>query len=637
MTAVGAAPAGALLRWLGAGRHSTARAVPELWRASWRVGPVLTGTVLTLTLLLGLAGPVQFVAMGAVVGGLTADGAGLWPAVTFLIVVAAARTVLPVVVEPLTGELVRRIDLNFRNRMVACLTGPYGVAHLEDSGTRDLISTAQGIASPGQGPGSGARGYLNLIALKAGAFGSILLLAQYRWWLGLGVAAGAMVIRRHILAIWFQTAQALSGDVPGLRRSEYLRDLALRPETAKETRLFGLGGWLVGRHDTAWTTAMAPVWRRRRSIGWRMTVVDLAVLVLAALAGVPIVLGLVSGDLDAAQAVVLGGALTAIVGLGGFLPDADFPIRYGCLTLPSLLELEARMTARRNADAPAGTLPTVDGGRSGAAPPEPAPPEPAPPAGPLGDIRFDRVGFHYPGVDRPVVDGVDLTIADGSTVALVGANGAGKTTIIKLLTRLYEPTSGSIRVGDTDLRDLDPERWRRRLAVIFQDFARYELSARDNVGFGALDLLDDRTALEEAADRAGVLAAIRGMPRGWDSPLSRNYSGGADLSGGQWQRIALARALLAVRAGARVLVLDEPTANLDVRAEAEFYDRFLDLTSGTTTVLVSHRFSTVRRADRICVLDGGRVTEDGSHDELISLGGTYARMFRLQAERFVDG
>jgi ATP-binding cassette subfamily B protein len=556
---------------------------------------------------------VQFLAMGSVVLGLTTDRAVLWPAVIFLIVVAGIRTVLPAVAEPLTSELTRRIDLHFRRRMVACLSAPYGVTHLEDPATRDLISEAEGIASPGQGPGNGARGYLSLITLKVGAAGSVLLLAQYRWWLGLGVAVAAMVIRRQILASWFQTAEALSGDVSGLRRSEYLRDVALRPETAKESRLFGLGSWLVGRHDSAWTAAMAPVWKRRGRLGWRMLAVDLAVLVLAALAAVPIVLGLISGELGAAQAVVLGGALTAIVGLGGFLPNADFPIRYGCLTLPPLLKLESRVAA---------TGPAVAESRRETLPD--------------GDIRFEGVSFCYPGTGHTVIETLDLTVAAGSTVALVGANGAGKTTVIKLLARLYEPAAGAIRIGGTDLREIDPERWRRQLAVIFQDFARYELSAKDNVGFGALDLAGDAAALDEAAERAGILDAIRRLPGGWDSYLSRNYSGGADLSGGQWQRIALARALLAVRGGARVLVLDEPTANLDVRAEAEFYDRFLDLTAGTTTILVSHRFSTVRRADRICVLDGGRVVEDGNHDELIALGGSYARMFRLQAERFVD-
>jgi ATP-binding cassette subfamily B protein len=346
-----------------------------------------------------------------------------------------------------------------------------------------------------------------------------------------------------------------------------------------------------------------------------MAAVDVAVLGLAGLAAVPIAMGLASGALDPARAVVLGGALTAVTSLGGFLPQADFPIRYGCRTLPPLLELEERIG--RTGPVSTAAVPTL------------VPPSPP-------DIVFDRVGFHYPGGSQPVLDGVELAIPAGSTVALVGPNGAGKTTIIKLLARLYEPTTGAIRIDGTDLGDLEVQRWRRDLAVIFQDFARYELPARDNVGFGALNLRGDDAALDDAARRTGIVDAIHALPRGWDSPLSREFTDGSDLSGGQWQRVALARAMLAVRAGARVLVLDEPTANLDIGAEAEFYDQFLNLTTATTTILVSHRFATVRRVDRIFVIDDGRVTEQGTHDDLMVLGGTYARMFSRQAMRFAD-
>jgi len=188
-------------------------------------------------------------------------------------------------------------------------------------------------------------------------------------------------------------------------------------------------------------------------------------------------------------------------------------------------------------------------------------------------------------------------------------------------------------VDGIDLSRISPGAWRSRIAVVFQDFTRYEMSARDNIGFGALDLAGDQRALEDAARRAGALDLVEALPRGWDTVLSRAYAGGRDLSGGQWQRIALARALLAVRHGG-VLVLDEPTASLDVRAEAEIFDHFLDLTRGLTTILISHRFSTVRHADRIVVLEGGRVLEDGAHDELVQAGGRYAEMFQMQASRF---
>jgi ABC-type multidrug transport system fused ATPase/permease subunit len=246
---------------------------------------------------------------------------------------------------------------------------------------------------------------------------------------------------------------------------------------------------------------------------------------------------------------------------------------------------------------------------------------------PAREIRFRDVRFSYPG-GQPVLDGFDLVIPAGSSLAIVGQNGAGKTTIAKLLCRLYDPERGAIEVDGVDLRALDLDAWRARLGAVFQDFIRFELPLRDNVApAGAPDDLI-RAALAEAG--AAGLADL-------DVVLSRAYPGGTDLSGGQWQRVALARALCAVRLGAGLVLLDEPTAQLDVRGEAEIFDRILAATRHATTILISHRFSTVRHADRICVLERGRVVELGSHDELIAAGGRYRTMFELQASRFQEG
>ncbi|HEX2158087.1 MAG TPA: ABC transporter ATP-binding protein, partial [Actinomycetes bacterium] len=243
---------------------------------------------------------------------------------------------------------------------------------------------------------------------------------------------------------------------------------------------------------------------------------------------------------------------------------------------------------------------------------------------PAAGIRLRGLRFAYPG-GEPVLDGLDLDIPAGSSLAIVGQNGAGKTTLAKLLCRLYDPQAGAVEVDGVDLRELDLDSWRARLAAVFQDFIRFELPLRDNVaptGAGDEDVL---AALAEAG--AEGLAPL-------DTVLARGYQGGIDLSGGQWQRVALARALCAVRQGAGVVLLDEPTAQLDVRGEAEIFDRILAATRHCTTILISHRFSTVRHADRICVLEGGRVVELGSHAELMALGGRYRTMFDLQASRF---
>jgi ABC-type multidrug transport system fused ATPase/permease subunit len=234
------------------------------------------------------------------------------------------------------------------------------------------------------------------------------------------------------------------------------------------------------------------------------------------------------------------------------------------------------------------------------------------------------VTFAYPG-GPPVLEGFDLVIPTGSSLAIVGQNGAGKTTLGKLLCRLYDPQSGAIEIDGVDLRALSLDEWRSRVTAVFQDFTRFELPLRDNVAPAGAP--DDAVKRALAAAGAGELASL-------DTVLARGYDGGTDLSGGQWQRVALARALCAVDLGAGLVLLDEPTAQLDVRGEAEIFDRILAATRHCTTILISHRFSTVRHADRICVLEKGRVVELGTHRELMALGGRYRTMFDLQAQRF---
>jgi ABC-type multidrug transport system fused ATPase/permease subunit len=248
---------------------------------------------------------------------------------------------------------------------------------------------------------------------------------------------------------------------------------------------------------------------------------------------------------------------------------------------------------------------------------------------PAREIRFRDVRFGYPGDgDRaPVLDGFDLTIPAGSSLAIVGQNGAGKTTLAKLLCRLYDPQAGAIEVDGVDIRALELGAWRHRISAVFQDFIRFELPLRDNVSPNGAP--DDTIRQALAAAGGSSLATL-------DTILSRGYEGGTDLSGGQWQRVALARALSAVAGGARVVILDEPTAQLDVRGEMEIFERILAATRHCTTILISHRFSTVRLADRICVLEQGKVVELGTHAELMARHGRYRTMFDLQAQRFGD-
>jgi ABC-type multidrug transport system fused ATPase/permease subunit len=249
---------------------------------------------------------------------------------------------------------------------------------------------------------------------------------------------------------------------------------------------------------------------------------------------------------------------------------------------------------------------------------------------PAREVRFRDVAFAYPGApETKVLEGFDLTLTAGSSLAIVGQNGAGKTTLAKLLCRLYDPVAGGVEVDGVDLRDLDVGAWRSRVTAVFQDFIRFDLSLRENVD--PSHTAPDDVILESLVEAgAADLASL-------DTILSKQYEGGTDLSGGQWQRVALARALCAVRMGAGLVLLDEPTAQLDVRGEAEIFERILAATRECTTILISHRFSTVRHADRICVLEHGQVVELGTHDELMAADGRYRTMFDLQAQRFARG
>jgi ATP-binding cassette subfamily B protein len=251
---------------------------------------------------------------------------------------------------------------------------------------------------------------------------------------------------------------------------------------------------------------------------------------------------------------------------------------------------------------------------------------------PEDGIRFERVSFTYPGAESAALDGIDLHVKPGESLALVGENGSGKTTLIKLLTRLYRPTTGRILFEGRDLQEWNEARLRERVGVIFQDFARYQLPVGENVGAGDVTRFDDRERWVDAATKGLADPFIRQLPAGYETQLGKWFKDGRELSGGQWQKIALSRAFM--RTGADVLVLDEPTAAMDAGAEAEIFEHFRTLTKDRMVILISHRFSTVRMADQIAVLDGGRIAERGSHDELMRLDGRYARLFSLQARGY---
>jgi ATP-binding cassette subfamily B protein len=250
-----------------------------------------------------------------------------------------------------------------------------------------------------------------------------------------------------------------------------------------------------------------------------------------------------------------------------------------------------------------------------------------------GHITFDHVSFAYPGAGKSALDDVSFEIEPGQTIAVVGRNGAGKSTLLKLLCRLYEPTGGRILVDGVDIRDVDPDELRSHMSAMFQDFVMYQATAAENIGLGDLEHLEDRARIELAAQQAGANGVLEGLPKGYDAALGRWFDEGVNLSGGEWQKVALSRAFLRE---APILMLDEPTSALDAEAEYELFARLRDLAHGRTALYISHRFSTVRQADRILLLDQGHLVEEGTHRELMDLGGGYAELFTLQASAYVD-
>jgi ATP-binding cassette, subfamily B, bacterial len=541
------------------------------------------------------------VATGALVGAVQRGGelAGPLAAVGVVFVLLQVLTPLHQAIGTNLGD---RTAAWLYDRLTEACLRPAGMGHLEDPAlSRDLTAARDfdlGMTGP---PLSISMDFIaaGLVELVGGLAAAVVL-AGFAWWAPL-LLGGAWLATHWLLresSVWRDRA---TEEVRSAQRdADYTYRLAVDPPAAKELRLFGLADWTIERftghrrrlHELQYRATRL----RERPLVWSvLLVVGANLVVFWALAEAA-----AGGRLELDRVVVfaqvaVGTSMIAFGGLNWALDGAAAPVAASLRVTPAMEAAGALRPGTRPADAM-----------------------------PAAGIRFRGLRFAYPGGD-PVLDGLDLDIPAGTSLAIVGQNGAGKTTLAKLLCRLYDPQAGAVEIDGIDLRELDLDRWRARLAAVFQDFIRFELPLRDNVAPTGADDATVLAALAEAG--ANGLASL-------DTVLARGYRGGIDLSGGQWQRVALARALCAVRLGAGVVLLDEPTAQLDVRGEAEIFDRILAATRHCTTILISHRFSTVRHADRICVLEGGRVAELGSHAELMALGGRYRTMFDLQASRF---
>jgi ATP-binding cassette subfamily B protein len=571
-----------------------------------RASPAIAALWWTVLIVRGLLPAIFAVTMGWLVGAVE-QGLPLAFPLTLTGIVFLLLQTLPPLHRAIATNLGSLTAAWLYDDLTRTCTSLPGMGHLEDPRLTSDLSMARdfdlAITAP---PLTVSMDFITagLVEL-AGGLAAAAVLFGYAWWAP-GLLIGAWFATHLLLresAVWKDrnTDEVRSAQ----RHADYAYRLAVDAPAAKELRLFGLADWVVERFATNRAHLLDLQWKatrlRERPVVWSL----LVVLITNGIVFWSLCSRAAEGSLALAQVVTYASAAaaTSMLSFGGFswaLDSSSAPVS-------AVLRL-------REAMAPVGTLPNGSQPTGGM---------------PAREVRFKGVSFAYPqGPGNKVLDGFDLTIPAGTSLAIVGKNGAGKTTLAKLLCRLYDPLEGSIEIDGVDLRSMDIDQWRARLAAVFQDFIRFEQTLRQNVApSGAPDEIVLASLREAGAEGLADLNTV----------LARGYEGGTDLSGGQWQRVALARAICAVKLGAGLVLLDEPTAQLDIRGEAEIFERVLKATRNATTILISHRFSTVRHADRICVLEHGRVVEIGSHDELMALGGRYRTMFDLQAARFAEG
>jgi ATP-binding cassette subfamily B protein len=452
----------------------------------------------------------------------------------------------------------------------------------------------------------------NLLTLA----GYAAVLSRFSGWLVLGLLAAtvpaALSEMRHS-KLGFQLRNWRS---PETRRLLYLEYVLANDEHVKEVKLFDLGPHLLGRYRALSETFYRE--DRRLSIRRAAWTQALSLIGTGAFYGAYVLMAT-----QAARGQLSLGTLTLYIVA---LRQGQQAFQSVLSGIGNLYEHNLYMSNLFDYLAIASSAGATVGGAAAA-------PSPARlPAGEPRGLTFENVGFRYPGKDTFALRGLSLRVAPGDSLAIVGQNGAGKTTLVKLLARLYQPTEGRILLDGVDLSAWPIATLRRRISVLFQDFNQYQLSVRENIGLGSIDHLEDTPRIERAAERGGADAVARALPLGLEARLGTWFEKGSELSGGQWQKIALARAFM--REEADILVLDEPTAALDAEAEHAVFERFRQLSEGRTTIVISHRFPTVRMARHIIVLDQGTLAESGSHAELIARGGIYARMFALQAQGY---
>lgn len=600
-------------------RSSAAR---QLYQLTRQAGAVNVGCALALHLSAGLV-PIAFVLASSTA--IQDVDTGAVSSVALWLGLSVLACLILQIVSPLqisvSYRIQMRVDAYCSRRLFADALRITVLRDLEAPALADILADAtESLNNESQTPGGAVEGALALLPRYVQLVGAVVIIGvlsnPWAAVLALAIALMNRFSQTRAFSTWSSTYRAMAG---ARRRMAYLRDMVSNPRVSRDIRVHRIRPWIQSRYSSDAQAYLSGLWKTRRRIFGRSFAGYALVTTLAGtgLVTAAIVSPVLSKTISVGSVAMLIQAVMICMAFGVIFPESDTKMQYGRNTWQAILEVE-------RATGGSGRFPSG----------EPVRPLDAVPGS--TDMVAVR-GMHYRyGPDSPVIRGVDLRLRTGTATAIVGSNGAGKSTLVKLLTGLYLPDEGEVHVGGRPLQGTTVDAWQNTTAVLFQDFVRYQLTVRENVAMQSIAHMGDSAGILGALERVGLGAVVTSLPGGMDTPLSRLVTDGTDLSGGQWQRLALARVLFAVDHGAQFLVLDEPTAQLDARGEAQFYNDFLELTRGVTSLIISHRLSSVRRADAIGILDEGRITEFGTHQELIALGGTYQRLFALQSKRYVE-